>query len=108
MPPGYLPPTPEKIGALSAGWGIMFSCAKCRRGAAWARADLIQRWGEEGRVAAIAERFRCSNCRRKGARVELVRVRDERTEGERARAKLAPTDRLVRDIENLKPLGEVR
>lgn len=108
MPPGYLPPIPERFGALSAGYGLMFTCARCTRGAAWPKPDLIKRWGEEGRVAAIAARFRCSNCKRQGAVVKIVPIRDYRsTEGDRARAKLEPIDRLMWDLERLKTSGAI-
>jgi hypothetical protein len=107
MPPGYRPPVPERFGALTPSQGIMFTCRGCTRAMALPRADLVKRWGEEGRVADVAARFRCANCKRRGAAVAIARMRDERTDGERARAELAPIDRLVHDIAALKTLGQV-
>ncbi len=97
---GYRPPVPEKLGGMSAGYGLMFTCRGCTRGVCWPMPDLIKRWGEEGRVAAIAARLKCGNCGRRGAAIETVPVRDERaTEGDRARSKLEPVDRLMWDLE---------
>lgn len=99
-------PVPERFGAV--GGGLMFSCRNCGRGTAFERAELIKRWGEEGKVAEIAQRFRCTNCRRRGASVDVIRVRIYTTEGERVRGKMGPVDRLAFDIRALKTTGTVK
>ena len=106
----YRPPLPERIGGLGQAQGLMITCRGCGHGAALPRAELVRRWGEETRIAAIAERLRCKYCRRRqGASVDVVSVRDESgTEGDRARAKLGPVDRLPYDLARLKPQGTVR
>lgn len=105
---GYRPQVPARFGALTPSQGIMFTCRGCTRAMALQRADLVRRWGEEGRVADVAARFRCANCKQRGAAVAIMRMRDERTEGERARAKLEPVDRLLFDIAAIRIDGEVR
>lgn len=103
----FKPPTPERIGGIGKAHGLMFTCRGCGHGVAMPRADLVKRWGEETRIAAIAERLRCRYCRRhQGAGVAVVSFRDDGG-GDRARGKMQPVDRLVRDLFQLKVSGSV-
>lgn len=106
----WLPQVPERFGDLTTGYGLMFVCTACTRGVAHTREELLQRFGTDGRVSDVRGRFSCSNCkakrpgRRPAVRVEVFRAKFSfDTEGDRARAKLGPIDRLVWDIERLKP-----
>lgn len=107
MPATWTPIVPERIGQLQASYGLMFSCTGCSRRSALDRGELVRRWGEEARIAPIARRFRCSNCGRRGASVEVRRYRVRMTEAERVRAGKTPVDRLADDIAALKPGGQV-
>jgi hypothetical protein len=84
----------------------MFTCAACTRATSFDRGELVKRWGEEGRVAALVERLGCSNCRAKRRRRAEIRVDVIGvyvSGSEQRRAKLGPIDRLMFDIERLKP-----
>lgn len=102
----FLPPVPDRFGDVRGGYGLSFLC-RCTRGATYSRSEMIQRWGEEGRVCAVAARFRCRNCNRLGARVISIRIGDERPASQRRREALEPLDKLVCDIELIKPSGHV-
>lgn len=108
----YVPKVPERFGDLDGGYGLMFVCTACTRSVSQTHAELLERFGKEGRVADIVRRFGCSNCKAKrpgqptpAVRVEVFRAKFSSgvTEGDRARAKRGPIDRLVWDIERLKP-----
>lgn len=107
----YVEKVPERLGELGSLHALMITCKGCTRGVARERADLVKDWGEKGRVADLVRRFRCSNCsakgRRPGVRVAVVRTRVMRTENERIRAAKEPVDRLMHDIERLRPSGYV-
>jgi hypothetical protein len=104
----WMPPVPERFGEIGLTHGLMFTCEACTRGRTIDRAELVKRWGEEGRVADVVARFRCSNCaskrqrRRAGVRVQMVQLGDMRTASERRRDEMSPLDRLVADIQALK------
>jgi hypothetical protein len=103
---GYVEKVPEKFGQLSRSRGLYFGCSGCSRGRMFEQTELVRQWGTEGRVADLAKRLVCSNCRAKRKRrppiyVEVTRVL--RSKSEQARASMAPVDALVYDIAHLKP-----
>jgi hypothetical protein len=50
---------------LSSARGLYFGCSGCSRGRMFEQAELVRMWGTEGRVADLAKRLACSNCKAK-------------------------------------------
>jgi hypothetical protein len=103
---GYVEKVPETFGQLGRTRGLYFGCAGCSRGRMFEQAELVQRWGTEGRVADLAKRLTCSNCKARRKRpppiyVEVTKLL--RSKSEQARATMTLVDALVYDIGQLKP-----
>lgn len=101
----YRPKVPTFFGDVADSQGMLFTCIGCSRATAVSGDEARDRWGREGRVAEIALRFRCRNCGRRGAAVEMIRgkVFISTREGERAFKKGREFDRFVRAIIELRP-----
>ncbi len=98
-----LSPAPKRIAEL-ADRGLMFACRGCARRRAIGPDECATRWGQETRIDALARRFRCLNCGRRGADVRAVspRVFEHKPMVTRDDAELVA---LVAAIDAIKPRG---
>lgn len=103
------PAVPLKFSQLPWGYGIEFKCQACSRAAGFDKGDLLMKWGDEGRVADVAAKFVCSNCKAKNPRRRPnVRVRVFQTETMTVTAlNRSPIDKLVAQIKELRPKGKI-
>lgn len=107
---GYVERVPEKFGQLGRTKALYFGCTGCSRGRMFEQSELVQLWGTEGRVADIAKKLVCSNCkarRKRPARVYVEVTKVYRSRGEQERTKMGAEDALVYDIGQLKPRRQI-
>lgn len=106
---GRTPEVPVKFSQLPWGWGIEFKCQACGRRAGFDKNDLLQKWGEEGRVRDIATKFACMNCRAKNPRRRPgVRIIMFKTESHTLKTlSRTPVDRLMAQIRDLVVKGKI-
>jgi hypothetical protein len=103
---GYVEKVPEKFGQLGRTRGLYFGCSGCSRGKMIEQTELVRMWGTEGRVATLAKRMVCSNCKAKRKRPPPIYVEVSKVlkgKSEEARSTMTQVDALVYDIAQLHP-----
>lgn len=106
----YEEKVPVKFGQLGRLSGLYFGCTGCARGTLFTAAELVGRFGIEGRVADLAKRLACKFCkqhRRRSPRVFVEVSRPHYTKAEAARLTATDVDALVYSLEKLKPRGKI-